>query len=252
MKTAFISGASSGIGEALAEEFAKHKYRLILTGRNRERLLQIRKKLEAKYQVYVIIFEADLSKKEERIALCEKMKEESLAVDVAVNNAGSGLSGAFLEQSEEKIEEMIRLNMEALTILTKFFLENMSKQQQGKIINIASTGAYHPGPYTAVYYATKAYVLSFTEAIAREAKHDKLQITAVCPGAVKTQFAKRAGRKDNSLADTPEKIAEYIYKKAVVRKQSVVLIGLKYRIWTKFPRKAAAFFIERQQKKLMR
>ncbi len=251
MNTVFISGASSGIGEALAEEFAKHNYRLVLTARNKDKLIRIKRNLEIKYQVRVIVFAADISKKEERIVLCEEMKKRRLVIDVAVNNAGIGLSGSFLEQSEEKLQEMMRLNMETLTMLTKFFWKDMKKRRKGKIINIASTGAYHPGPYTAVYYATKAYVLSFTEAAAREGKRDNVQITAVCPGAVKTQFAKCAGRRNNALADTPQKVAEHIYKKAVIGQQKTVFIGLKYCIWIRFPRRIASFLIERQQRRLL-
>lgn len=137
-------------------------------------------------------------------------------------------------------------------MLTKFFLKNIKRKQKGKIINIASTGAYHPGPYTAVYYATKAYVLSFTEAIAKEQKGDNIQIIAVCPGAVKTRFAERAGRRDNLAADNPQKIAKHIYRRAIVGKQNVVLIGFKYWIWVRLPRRIAAFFIERQQRKLVK
>lgn len=251
MKTVFISGASSGIGEALAEEFAKHKFRLVLTARKKEKLLQIKNNLERKYQIPVLLFVGDLSKENEREMLCEKLKEKNIHADIAVNNAGAGLSGAFSEQPKEKIEEMIRLNMESLTMMTQFFLQDMKKRKHGKIINIASTGAYHPGPYTAVYYATKAYVLSFTEAVAMEAKKNHIQVTAVCPGAVKTNFARRAGRKDNALADTPEKIAKQIYKKAVLKHKRTILIGLQYRIWVKIPRKIAAFFIGRQQQNML-
>lgn len=252
MKTVFISGASSGIGEALAEEFAKHKFCLVLTARNKEKLLQIKNNLEKKYQGHILLFAGDLSQKKDRDTLCEKIQKRNIHIDVAVNNAGIGLSGEFLEQSEEKIEEMMILNMETLTMMTKFFLKDMKKRQRGKIINIASTGSYHPGPYTAVYYATKAYVLSFTEAVAMEVKKNHIQVTAVCPGAVKTKFAERAGRRNNSLADTPEKIARHIYQKAVLKNQSIVFVGFKYRLWVKIPRKIAAFFIGRQQKTLLK
>lgn len=252
MKTVFISGASSGIGKALTEEFAKHKFCLVLNARNKEKLLQIKNNLEKKYQIKVMLLIGDLSKKKERDRLCEIIKEKNIPIDIAINNAGIGLSGEFLEQPKEKIEEMMRLNMEALTMMTKFFLKDMKKRKYGKIINIASTGAYHPGPYTAVYYATKAYVLSFTEAVAIEAKKHHIQISAICPGAVKTNFANQAGRKENSLADTPEKIAQHIYKKAVLENKKTVFIGFKYWLWVKIPRRAAAFFIGHQQKMLLK
>jgi len=186
-KTVLITGASSGIGLELAKIFSENKYNLVLVARSKDKLEELSKKLKAK----AIVISLDLSKQDSAEKLVSELKKRKLEIDILVNNAGFGFAGAFSEMNEEIIVQMMNLNMNTLTILTKKLLPQLIKRK-GKILNVASTAAFQPGPYMAVYYATKAYVLSFSEALNEELK-GKVVVSALCPGATKTGFAKRAG-----------------------------------------------------------
>lgn len=244
-----ITGATSGIGYELAKIFAKNNYNLILSARNKKTLESIKIDFEKEYGIDVKIFEKDLNKRNSAVELFNEVKAENLKVDILINNAGAGYVGEFLDEDIQKDEEIMELNMNSLTVLTKLFAKEMVGRKSGKILNVASTGSYHPGPYTAVYYATKSYVLSLTEALAVEFKPYNVQISALCPGATKTNFSKNAGKEDNPTAMEPSYVAEKAYK-GLMKKRITIIPGLQYKAFIMLPRKLVTPLIGKYQKGL--
>lgn len=244
-----ITGATSGIGYELAKIFAKNNYNLILSARNKKTLESIKIDFEKEYGIDVKIFEKDLNKRNSAVELFNEVKAENLKVDILINNAGAGYVGEFLDEDIQKDEEIMELNMNSLTVLTKLFAKEMAGRKSGKILNVASTGSYHPGPYTAVYYATKSYVLSLTEALAVEFKPYNVQISALCPGATKTNFSKNAGKEDNPTAMEPSYVAEKAYK-GLMKKRITIIPGLQYKAFIMLPRKLVTPLIGKYQKGL--
>jgi len=203
MPTALITGASSGIGLELASLAARDRHDLVLVSRNRERLESIGRGLAEEYGVRVSVIAKDLAHPEAAGELAAELASRGIPVDVLVNNAGFGVYGFFAETSIESEAEMIEVNVLALTRLTKTFLRGMLERRRGWILNVASTAAFQPGPIMAVYYATKAYVLSFTEALASETSGTGVRVAALCPGPTLTAFQTRAGFKPIPLLKTP-------------------------------------------------
>ena len=197
--TALITGASGGIGYDLAKLFARDRYNLVLVGRNAEKLNRVAHELQSASGVSVKVVALDLAASPAAKFLFEQMQREGIVVDVLVNNAGFAGFGEFAEMAEEEILGQIQLNVAALTHLTRLFLPPMLARRSGKIMNVASTAAFQPGPLMAVYYATKAYVLSFSEALANELAGSGVVVSCFCPGATDTGFAKRAGTEDSRL-----------------------------------------------------
>lgn len=191
-KTALITGASSGIGYALAHCFAKNGHNVILVARDKARLEKLAEELAREYSVAAEVIPEDLSSPSSPDDLFTKVRERRMSVDFLVNNAGFNEYGEFSEVGIDKALGMIQVNVVALTRLTKLFLPGMTSRKYGRVLNVASTGAFVPGANNAVYCATKAYVLSFSEAIAEELKGSGVTVTALCPGATRTEFAKRA------------------------------------------------------------
>ena len=198
-KTALITGASSGIGLELTLLFARDQYDLVLVARSAERLAELAAKLQRDHGISVRILARDLSKPETPNEIYSELARESIKVDVLVNNAGFGRRGYFAETSLAGDMEMMQLNMVALTELTKLFLKDMLERHDGKILNVASTAGFQPGPLMAVYYATKAYVLLFSEAVANELNGSGVTMTVLCPGPTRTGFSERAGAKESRL-----------------------------------------------------
>lgn len=223
-KTALVTGASSGIGCELAAVFAKHGYDLVLVARNQEKLKQMAEELRTLYDIAVRVSVVDLTARGAVDLLVAELEAERLEIDVLVNNAGAGNCGFFHEAELEKELAVLQLNIVALTHLTKLFAQKMVSRKNGKILNVASTGSYQAGPLVATYYASKAYVLSFSEAIANELKPFNVQVTTLCPGTTKTEFARRAGKGDLPLAMHPRKVAEIGYQ-ALMKDKGVVIPG---------------------------
>ena len=186
--TALITGASSGIGAAVATEFASRGYSLILVARREERLRTLANELSSEHDVDAEIVVADLSKEEERDRLQSELGGRGRAVEVLVNNAGFGHQADFARSPRERMVEMVRVNVEAVVDLTSRFITPMVERGRGSIINIASTSAFQPLPGSAVYAASKSFVLSFSEAIRTELRGSGVTVTAVCPGPVRTEF----------------------------------------------------------------
>jgi len=229
-KTALITGSTSGIGYELAYIHARQGGNLVLVARNKDKLEQIKKDLENKYKMDAYIIDKDLSIKNSAKNVYDEIIDKNITVDYLINNAGFGDYGFFNESDWGKIERMINLNIIALTQLTKLFLFDMIKRRDGKIMNVASTAAFQSGPTMAVYYATKAYVLSFSEAINNEVKNSGVTVTTLCPGATQSGFQEAASLQESRLVKgrklpTSKEVAEYGYN-AMLKGKSVAIHGI--------------------------
>jgi short-subunit dehydrogenase len=200
--TALVTGGSGGIGLELAKVLARNDFDLVLVARNRDTLEAAAGQLEGKFDVKTHVFAADLTRTEAPEAIFNFLQNENIPIEVLVNNAGFGLGGEFADTKLQRELEMIQVNIAALTHLTKLFLPPMIKRGSGRILNVASTAAFQPGPLMAVYYATKAYVLSFSEALAEELRNSGVTVTALCPGPTQTGFADVAEMGDSRLFNT--------------------------------------------------
>ncbi len=202
-RTALITGASGGIGLELAKLFARDKYALVVVARNKLKMEKLVPELQQLGSPVVTVIAKDLADLEAPDEIYEETKRRGIRVDVLVNNAGFGMRGAFKEIELDTELDMMQLNIVALTHLTKLYLDEMLKRsiaaQPCRILNVASTAAFQPGPFMAVYYATKAFVLSFSEAIAEEVRGTNVTVTCLCPGATATGFAERAGMANSPL-----------------------------------------------------
>lgn len=187
-KTALITGASGGIGLELARIHASKGDNLILVARSGDRLAEIKSEIESTYHVSVRFLVSDLSVRYAPKKIFDEITHNNIAVDYLINNAGFGDFGLFLDSDWDKQESMINLNITALAHLTKLFLPGMVERGGGKILNVASLAAFTPGPTMSVYFATKAFVLSFSQALNNELKDKGITVTALCPGSVDTKF----------------------------------------------------------------
>lgn len=233
-KTALITGASGGLGYEFAKIFASEGYHLVLVARSEGKLYIMKEKLEKAYGINVYVCAQDLSKQNASMRVWEYVQEKKIAVDVLINDAGFGDFGKFANSDWEKQYDMLQVNITALTQLTHLFLKPMIERRQGKILNLASIAAFMPGPKMSVYYASKAYVLSFTEALSVELKGTGVSVTALCPGPTNTGFAKNAELGKSRLFKSFEKttarsIAEYGYE-TLMTKQVVAVPSRKNKL----------------------
>lgn len=197
--TALVTGASSGIGLELARLFARDGYDLVLVARSYDRLTSVANELVKAYDIKVNCIAKDLSISSTPDEIFQFIKKEMLGIDVLVNNAGFGWYGEFSRMELSDILGMIQVNITSLTHLTGLILQEMLRKNKGKILNVASTAAFQPGPLMTTYYASKAYVLSFTQALSEELKGSNITVTALCPGPTSTNFGKRAGFKNEKI-----------------------------------------------------
>ncbi len=235
---ALITGASNGIGLELAKTLAaRERCDLILVARTKEKLEHLARELEKTHSIHCHVLAMDLGQHGSARELYDQVKKMGLSPDTLINNAGFGDAGAFVRSKDAKIESMMTLNMETLTLLTRYFAAGMVEKQNGRILNVASIAAFQPGPYMAVYYATKAYVLSFTEALAVELKNSGVTVTALCPGPVLTGFQSGANMADDAgMLKTPAvlpaaKVAEIGYE-AMKCGSTVAIAGTINRLMT--------------------
>ncbi len=225
-----ITGASGGIGKELAELFAKDGHNLILVARNEKKLIGVKKKLETRYGIRVVVIVLDLSKQNAAEKLHAYTTQKQYVVDHLVNNAGFGDWGEFLEADWERQNEMVQVNLFALMRLTYLYGRDMKKQKKGRILNVASAAAFCAGPYMSVYYASKAFVLSFSQAIHEEAKKYGVSVTALCPGPTKTGFETTAQLKNSKMftllpVESAKAVAKCGYK-AMRKGQPLAYSGL--------------------------
>lgn len=197
--TALITGASGGIGYELAKLFARDHHNLVLVARNEAKLMQLADELQRQFGISAKAVALDLATPTAPQSLFEQLQRDGVKVNILVNNAGYGKLGEFAGIPLEESLGQIELNVTALTCLTKLFLGPMLERGSGKIMNVASTAGFQPGPRMAVYYASKAYVISFTEAVANEFADRGITVTCLCPGPTDTDFASRAGNDKSRL-----------------------------------------------------
>ena len=227
MPAALITGASAGIGLELARVFAREGYSLVLVARNQKRLEEIAAELQP---ASVQVIAKDLSLP----SAPEEIQRSTPRVDVLVNNAGFGVYGKFAETSLTEELNMMQLNMSALVALTKLYLAGMVAARSGRILNVASTAAFQPGPLMAIYYATKAFVLSFSEAIGNELEGTGVTVTALCPGPTATEFQERSKLQNSALVKGKKimdarTVAEAGYRGMLAGK-TIVIPGLKNKL----------------------
>ena len=188
-QTALITGASNGIGLELARIHAKRGGNLVLVARSQDKLNQLADELRAQYHdIQITVIAQDLAMPHAAQSVFAQTEQLGIQVDILINNAGFGGHGRFFERELTKEQQMIQLNITTLTKLTHLYLQGMVARRSGKILNVSSTASFMPGPLQAVYYATKAYVTSFSQAVAEEVREFGISVTALCPGAVATDF----------------------------------------------------------------
>jgi short-subunit dehydrogenase len=197
-RTALITGASSGIGKSLAENFAEDGYDVILTARSAGKMEAHAVELQNRYNIAALVIPVDLESDSGAAELHADIKSRGITLSALANNAGFGTFGEFKDANLESELAMMHVNMDAVVVLTKLFLPDLLSTQ-GKIINTASTAAFQPGPYMAVYYATKSFVLSFSEAIAAELVGTGVTVTAFCPGPTASAFQDKAEMQSSAM-----------------------------------------------------
>jgi short-subunit dehydrogenase len=227
-KTVLITGASTGIGFELCKFFAQDKYKIVLTARNEARLRERAQSLADEYKVETDVIASDLSEHGAAEKLVADLQAKQITVDELVNNAGFGTHGRFVKTELRAQQQLLQLNIVALTELTKLLLQPMIDRKYGRILNVASTAAFVPGPGMAVYYASKAYVVSFSEALANELAGTGVSVTILCPGPTTTEFQTRAGMGESplfKLAMSAERVAREGYA-GMQRGDTMVIPGL--------------------------
>jgi short-subunit dehydrogenase len=226
---ALITGASMGIGFELARLFAEDGYNLIIVARTKEDLEKAATEF-SKYGIDVVSIAKDLFQPQAAFELYDEVKAKGLIVDVLVNDAGQGQYGLFVESDINRLLDIIQLNVSSVTVLTHLFLKDMVARNEGKILQLASIASELPGPWQAVYHATKAYVLSFTEALINELKDSAVSMTALQPGATDTDFFNKAEMQESKILDTklsdPAKVAKDGYE-ALMKGDDKIVSGFK-------------------------
>ena len=238
IKTSLITGGASGLGYEFALLLGKNWYQLILIDIDSDQLEIVKQELENNFQIKVNTITKDLSLQNSAAELFEELKGNS--IDVLINNAGFGLFGPFYNTNWERELSMLNLHVVTTTHLTKLLLDGMIKRGKGKILNISSLAAFQSGPLMAIYYASKAYILSFSEAIANELKGTGVTVTVLCPGQTKTSFQEVVSEvnKTNKISfniATASKVAEYGYK-AMMRGKTLAIPGVTNKILSFLPR----------------
>jgi short-subunit dehydrogenase len=229
--TALITGASSGIGLELAKLHARQGGNLVLVARSADKLETLKQELEAKHSISAAVITEDLSQVGAAERVFAQTQGMGLVVDILINNAGFGGHGLFHTRDLNAEEAMMQVNMAALTSLTHLYLQGMVERKHGRILNVSSTASFMPGPLQAVYYATKAYVTSFSQAIAEEVAAYNITVTALCPGPVETGFvaaADLAGVEVFEQAKSAQSVAECGYK-AMMRGELVAFNETKFK-----------------------
>lgn len=229
-RTALITGASGGIGLELARIHASNGDNLVLIARSSDKLAEVRKELETVYKVEVFNIVKDLSVKDAAKEVFDEVRSKNIVVEYLINNAGFGDFGLFAGSDWNKQEQMIGLNITALAHLTRLFLPGMIERGEGKILNIASLASFQPGPTMSVYFASKAFVLSFSEAINNEVRDKGVTVTALCPGSTESNFHAVAMNDPNLVEDrkmqSAKEVAEVGYR-AMMKGKPVAIPGFK-------------------------
>jgi short-subunit dehydrogenase len=253
--TALITGASSGIGKELARIHAKNNGDLILVARRLNLLESLKEELETTFSIQVLVLEFDLTETKAGSKLVDLIKEKNIKINYLFNNAGFGGYGDFVERELHLDLEMIQLNVTALVELTHGIAKQMIENGGGKILNTASTAGFLPGPLQATYFATKAFVVSFSQALNQELRSKKVSVTALCPGPVQTEFIAVAGMSKSQMFQRA-KSAEYTAKKGynAMMNDKLICISepslhflINYMLWM-VPRRMVLKMVDRMQR----
>ena len=246
-KTALITGASGGIGLALARQFAAHGHDLVLVARTRDALEAAAGTLEGKYAIRATVIPADLADPDAPSRILDAVRAEGIEIEFLINNAGFGLGGEFMETDVNTELDMIQVNVSALVHLTKLFMQPMIARKSGRIMNVSSTAAFQPGPLMSIYYASKAFVLSFSEALAEELRNTGVSVTCLCPGTTETKFAETAGVTNTGVfarMQSADDVGRFGYE-AMMRGERVAIPGLRNKIMVQAERFASRKLITR-------
>lgn len=238
VKTALVTGAASGLGYEFALLLAKDGYNLVLVDIDAKKLELVKKELIKEYNSIIELLVEDLSKVDVAVSIYRKLQGKP--IDVLINNAGFGLFGSFSQTNWERESTMLHLQVLTTTHLIKLFLPNMIERKQGRILNVSSLAAFQPGPLMSLYYASKAYILSFSEAIANELKGTGVTVTALCPGPTKTEFQKVVSNSssDNKISFNmacPKEVVLYGYS-AMIKGKTVAVPGVFNKFLSRLPR----------------
>jgi short-subunit dehydrogenase len=233
-KTALITGASAGIGLEFAKIFAKEKYDLVISARNGTKLNELATEIKNKHNVNVKVVVKDLSKHNAGEEIFNELKEENIVTDVLVNNAGFGVFDNYWDIELQDEKNMLQVNIMALAELTNLFAKDMVNRGGGKILNVASTAAFQPGPTMAGYYASKAFVLSYSQAVDFELREKGVQVSTLCPGPTITEFQIRANLEDVNLFKkgfvmSAEEVAQIGYN-GLMKGKPVIIAGAMNKI----------------------
>ena len=253
-KSALITGATSGIGSEFAEIMAANGYALALVARDQPRLAGRARVLEKQFHVPVKVLAHDLSNPAAPAEIFDHLRRESFPISVLVNNAAFGVYGRFAETDLDREMQMLQVNMGAVVQLTKLFLKPMLQRREGRILNVASTASFQPGPWLSLYSASKAFVYSFSCALSLELKGTGVSVTALCPGGTQTEFQQRAGMEQKGGLFRPmsaRRVAEIGYK-AMLRRRPIVVAGWKNRLMIEVSRRCPTMWPARVAARLNR
>lgn len=253
-KSALITGATSGIGSELAEIMAANGYALALVARDQPRLAGRGRALETQFHVPVKVLAHDLSNPAAPAEIFEQLRRESFPISVLVNNAAFGVFGRFAETDLDREMQLLQVNMGAVVQLTKLFLKPMLQRREGRILNVASTASFQPGPWLSLYSASKAFVYSFSCALSLELKGTGVSVTALCPGGTQTEFQQRAGMEQKGGLFRPmsaRRVAEIGYK-AMLKRRPIVVAGWKNRLMIEVSRRCPTMWTARVAARLNR
>lgn len=254
-RIALITGASSGIGKALAATFASDGWNLVLAARSLDKMQATADELSQRHGITATVIRADLETSEGAAQLHADVKQRGIAISALVNNAGFGASGPFKDSDLASDLAMMQLNMTTVVVLTKLFMPDLLASR-GKLLNVASTAAFLPGPYMAIYYATKAFVLSFSDALASELEGTGVTVTTLCPGPTASDFWSRGGMQQTGLVKgkklpASEAVAAAGYR-AMKRGERIFIPGIKNRLMAQstriMPRRFTASIVMRMNK----
>jgi uncharacterized protein len=254
-KTALITGASGGIGLELARIHAQKGDNLVLVARNKIKLDAIKSELESKHHITVLIISMDLAVADSAKELFDIIKKQNISPDYLINNAGYGDYGFFVDSDWEKESRMIQLNISTLTQLTRLFLPEMIHNGGGRIMNLGSIASFQPGPLMAVYCATKAFVLSFSEALNNEVADKGITVTALCPNLTESGFVDASAMNESKMAKgrklpTAKEVAEYGYR-SMMKGRAVAVHGFMTKIMVKSVRLVPRSLVVKITRKLM-
>jgi short-subunit dehydrogenase len=236
MNTALITGASSGIGLDLAKIHASKGGDLVVVARSKNKLEELKADLEKQYGIQVYVIAKDLAIPNAAIEVFEETEQKGIKINYLINNAGFGLYGKFEQTDWLEESNMIQVNITALTQLTKLYLPQMIARKSGKILNVASTASFVPGPTMAVYFSTKHYVVCFSESLNNEVKRHGVTVTALCPGATESGFSKTAKAENSTLFTksklaTSQDVAQFGYN-ALLKNKQIAIHGFLNRLLT--------------------